>query len=120
MSLIPLAFLLLSSFLFYYRWSKNHQRDWLMRHGEKVAAQITSVQERTDVRINYRTPWEIHAAWQDPRTGQTYSFVSEMIMSDPRLQLMGPTIDVYVDPDKPTRYYMDLTALSHAHSMDPS
>lgn len=50
------------------------------------------------------------AEWTDTQTGKTYRFESEPLERDPRGQLEGRTLTVYIDPRRPERYRVVLPA----------
>jgi hypothetical protein len=116
---LPLVLLFLYAVILYPSWHRKQQFQWLKQHGQRVTAQITSVKENTHVRMNYRSPMVIYATWQDPGTSKTYTFHSTNLLFDPRPRLSGPTIDVILDPRDPSKYYMDLVALSKTPPVDP-
>jgi hypothetical protein len=114
---VPIPVLMLS-FYIYLVWNRNYRYEGLREHGQKITATITSVQEKTNVRLNYRHPFVIIAAWQDPQTQKIYSFVSRTISFDPRPRLSGSTIDVYIDPKDPSHYYVDLSVLNRTQPVN--
>jgi hypothetical protein len=114
--LIPVF--LIGGFL-YGHLAQHHRALLLVQNGRRISATITSVEENTHIRMNYQSPWVIYARWQDPDTLKTYTFHSSLISHDPRSQLSAPTIDVVMDPQDPTHYYMDLTVLYKTKPVDP-
>jgi hypothetical protein len=62
------------------------------------------------IRVNGVHPWQVHATWLDPATGQRHFFRSENLIEDPR-DLLGDrtTTDVIIDPGDPGgRYRVEL------------
>jgi hypothetical protein len=83
---------------------------WLARSGRRVAAEIQAVRANPRIRVNGVHPWQVHATWLDPATGQRHFFRSENLIEDPR-DLLGDrtTTDVIIDPGDPGgRYRVEL------------
>lgn len=50
----------------------------------------------------------LKAKWKDARTGIEYFFDSEPLADNPERQYKGRPVPVFIDPDKPQRYRMEL------------
>jgi len=85
----------------------NRIREWLLANGTRVTATCTGVELKRDVRVNGRSPYRIQAQWLNPATSLVHVFESPNLWFDPRPYFNGPTVDVLIDPNNPTRHYMD-------------
>jgi hypothetical protein len=92
-------------------WIRRRRTDsWLADSGRRVSADLDAVRINPRLRINGVHPWQVHASWLDPATGQRYRFRSDNLMEDPRDLLGDRTeVDVIIDPGDPGgRYRVDL------------
>lgn len=65
--------------------------------GTKITASIAHLQQVTNIQINNRSPYVIHARGVNPATGQEQIFKSFWLWSDPFTQAQaGRDIDVYL------------------------
>lgn len=93
---------------------RNHAATMRLKEtGQLVQADIVSIEQNKFVKINKRYyPFRIFCNWKDPLTGMHYTFKSRMIVNDPRPLLAGrKTLNVYIDPNNPKKYYMDVSFL---------
>lgn len=90
---------------------KNDEAKWLQTNGQRIDSTFVEVRTVIDVTINGRNPWKIVSKWQNLANGQTYFFESIDLMFDPTNYMAGQTITVYINPNDPTKYYMDITFL---------
>ncbi len=87
----------------------SRRKKWLMQHGQTIRATFTGVQLNTSFKINRRSPYQVHCQWLNPQTGQMHVFRSEDIWHDPSIVLNGHTVEVKIDRNNLTRYYVDLS-----------
>lgn len=93
---------------------------FLQEHGETVLAKFQSVERvvhrrsnthrhsRASIRVNRsRSTYKICAQWQNPQTQEIHVFESEPIKYDPSDYLEDIEIPVLIDPNDPSRYFMD-------------
>lgn len=90
------------------RITKAALREDLLRHGERVSAEVTKIVEVGSTAVNDHHPFIIHV--QCEIDGQTYEFRSENIWGDPR-DRMTSRVDVYVDRRDLSRHYVDVRFL---------
>ena len=60
--------------------------------------------------------YRIVTRWHNHTTGLHHTFVSEPVPFDPAPYLTGRPVSVWLDPDKPKRYVMDINFLADAHA----
>lgn len=87
------------------------RNNWLATNGALVAAHFRNLVLDTSRSINGVNPWKVVVCGNDPLTGKEMSFESEPVWQDPTRYLRNCPVDVYVDPNNPSRYYVDLTFL---------
>lgn len=79
----------------------------LVASGMKVAAEV-KIERDERFRAGDNNPWLIRGIWTDNRTGKEYSYSSKLYTIDPAPYLNGRShVDVYVNPDDPSKYHMD-------------
>ncbi len=91
--------------------------EWLKSNGHRVAAKFVRVMVNTHYSVNHRHPYQIVAQAQNPFTQIDTEFKSDNLWSDPT-PLMAPYLDqgasleVCIDPTKPTSYWVNTDFLS--------
>jgi hypothetical protein len=89
---------------------KRRLRAWLQQSGMKIQAKYTGVMLDSGIKVNRRHPWRLTAQWQDG-TGVVHTFESDMLFWDPSDHVKRDTVDVWIDPNDPRRYHLDLAFL---------
>ncbi|NEX23553.1 DUF3592 domain-containing protein [Thiorhodococcus mannitoliphagus] len=82
----------------------------LLREGRLIQAKFQGV-EPSPGRTNRRHAYRIVAHWQDPMTSKLHVFRSEPIWFDPSDYVDRELIDVRIDPQRPSSYYLDISFL---------
>ena len=85
----------------------------LQRRGRRLIAMVTAVEQEREERGNPEFPridyaYYIEAEWTDPQTGNTYRFRSDRLASSPKEYSPGTFVYVLIDPERPTRYMLEL------------
>lgn len=88
--------------------SSNRKREYLQVHGRIVNAKIQTVGLNESLEVNGRNPFMIVAQWHDTATNKVYVFESDNIWFDPADYIKEDTIQVYIQPDNPKRYWVDI------------
>ena len=84
----------------------------LKQTGSKISADIIHLQQQTGIRVNNRSPFIIQASGVDPLTAEKKIFNSTWIWTDVFVEVQNhKTIDVYIDSQNPSKYYMDLSSI---------
>lgn len=90
----------------------NHRRKIDLRtSGTRVAAEFQTVRCDHRFTINDRKSYVIICQWLNPETQKLHIFKSEKIWFDPTRVINRPTIDVYIQPGNPQKYYVDISFL---------
>lgn len=84
----------------------RRRRAELLQRGQRIEAKVIAVDLDRSLRVNGQHPWRIQAQWLDPQTQTMCVFHSETIWYDPS-ELVPETIGVWIDPQRPRRYWMD-------------
>lgn len=86
---------------------------WARENGAQVLAKFAGVAHDRTMKINGRSPYVVFADWRNPVDGKLYRFQSQKaIWFDPTAQLaQRPDLSLRVDPQQPTRYWLDLSHL---------
>lgn len=80
--------------------------------GRQVYAEPVHVQVNGRLQINGVSPWQIVAQWVDPATSKLHQFRSENVWYDPSIFVAQQRqIRVLIDPNRPSRYHMDISFL---------
>lgn len=103
-ALIPAVFIVLGAFFVFYVLKKRHRRKKLLESGRKVWAQITEVRPNYQVTINGRNPYIITCMAEGRVFRGNYE---KDIQSD----LLDKSVPVYISPEDPEQYYVDLSSL---------
>ena len=87
-----------------------HDRD-LRRRGRQLVTQVVKVEQDKRLSIGGTNPYVISSQWQDPSTGKIHVFESKYLWVHPRDVNEETTVTVYMSPDNPKDYFMDLSFL---------
>jgi hypothetical protein len=80
--------------------------------GRKTSLPVTDVIYDSSFKVNGRSPFVIVCQYHDAVSNKLYEFKSEHIWYDPSEFLKSREgIDIYIDPNDLTRYYMDTSFL---------
>jgi hypothetical protein len=83
---------------------------WLHSRGCKLTLKADQVLLDTQSSRDELHPYRIICRWRNPETDQAHVFESESIWFNPQ-DYLPETIDVYIHPEKPEVYYMDISFL---------
>ena len=108
---IGIVFFLIGSLGVLFRYLKNKKAQNLRETGKPISAKFTQVQLNTNQTLNGRNPFQILSQWQDPKTDELYVFKSESIWFDPTEFVKTDTVRVFIDPENPKDYVMDISFL---------
>ena len=114
-----LPFLLMAVLVAMPRWARHQRHKRLQENGVTIDARITSIEERTNIRMNYRSPWVIRATWRQPGSGRDYFFTSSHMWFDPRPRVNSPTIQVRINPQNPSEYEVNVAPLYNQPAVEP-
>lgn len=102
-----------AGFLLWPRW-KARKVAWLRKNGRKVAAEPVEVVLDPSISINHRHPYRILCQWRDPASGETHVFRSDALWADPGPMLGHQPLTVWVAPNDPRRYHVELPFLKES------
>lgn len=90
---------------------KKNEKEFLLRQGQVIYAKFQEVALNSSLKVNGRSPFIILAQWQNPQTQEIHFFKSENLWFDPRNYVKIEEIKVYIDPNNPKKYYLDISFL---------
>jgi hypothetical protein len=97
--------------LFHYVRQQNQTR--LLRTGKAVEANFVETFINGAFQVNGKSPLVVRSKWTDPLSQKQYTFDSENLWEDPSPYIKsGSTLTVYIEPDNPMQYYVDLRFLN--------
>ncbi len=96
---------------------KGGAKKRLKANGERVTGTITDVITITNVTINGSHPYKAECEVIDQFTGEKYLYSSKQVMND-ITYMVGSTVDVYVDPNDKSKYYVDLESVASDEDAD--
>lgn len=108
---IGTVFFLIGSLGVLLRYLKNKKAQNIRQTGKPISAKFTQVKLNTSQTLNGRNPFQILSQWQDPKTDELYVFKSDSIWFDPTDFVKTDTIRVFIDPENPKDYVMDISFL---------
>jgi hypothetical protein len=83
----------------------------LLHEGRPVEADFQAVSINSGIAINGRCPYRVTAQWVDPATSRVRVFQSHNVWFDPTAYVKDRKLKVFVDPNDPDKYYVDLSFL---------
>ena len=96
---------------------KNNKVKNLRKNGEVFTGTITDVKINRNVRINGRHPYKAECEVINPYDGEKYLYSSKNINSDIS-HFIGMTVNVYVDKNKKSKYYVDMDELMERYNTE--
>jgi hypothetical protein len=90
---------------------KARQDEYLKTQGTPIETTFQSVELNTSLRVNGRSPFRVVTQWQNPATSKLHVFESENLWFDPTSYIQGNKITVFIKPDNPKKYYVDVSFL---------
>ena len=99
----------LTSLFFYMKMViRDIERKKLLKTGMKISADHITVDLNKSFSSKGKNPYVIKCQWVQNQTNKTFSFVSKDFWIDPKPHVSGRLfLDVYIDPEDPSKYYMD-------------
>lgn len=84
------------------------KRKNLLSNGICVTGTIIDVVPDMSVRINQQHPYKAEVEFIDSITGERYLYSSDSVMNKSIHSMVGATVNVYVNPQDKSSYYVDL------------
>ncbi len=109
-TLFGIVFLLVGMGIIVGRMKRQKKRRRLLATGRKIQTKFSEVEKNTNVSINRKNPYRIITQYNEGN--ELFVFQSENIWFDPSSSIQeGQTIVVYVNRDRMSDYYMDVSFL---------
>ncbi|MBX7229144.1 MAG: DUF3592 domain-containing protein [Burkholderiaceae bacterium] len=93
------------------RFLKESKEKKLRNQGIPIQVEFQGVERNTQITINDRNPFRLIAQWQDPATSKLHLFESANIWFDPSPFISKRQLTVFIDPNNPRRYHLDISFL---------
>lgn len=104
-------FAMLGGGLIFFVIRSARMRKWLRANGTPIAVEFLEVERDTSQSVNGRHPYRVVAQGKNPFSGKLEQFLSDPIWVDPTDELAGKKLKVFIDPNKPSRYSVDIDRL---------
>lgn len=86
--------------------------DWLLRHGRLLTGRSPRVVHDTAIEVMGSSPFRVDVDVHDPVRNEVHVLASGLVWFDPSPFLTDrESLDVYIDPQRPERYLVDLSFL---------
>ena len=89
----------------------QRKKSTLTSTGDAIEADFQNVELNESVSVNNTHPYRILAQWLNPRTNEVHIFKSENIWFDPTNHIKNKKIKVYIEPNNPKKYHVDISFL---------
>ncbi|MBD5465296.1 MAG: DUF3592 domain-containing protein [Lachnospiraceae bacterium] len=87
---------------------KKQKRKHLLANGRVLHATVERVGRNTSITVNGQNPYVIYCSWKDEYADVLYRFKSDNLWTDPSFLFdSGSEINVYVDGNDFSKYYVD-------------
>ena len=97
---------------FIHQKNANKRKEFLLRNGQKITANVTAVTINRNLTVNGRNPFRITCQRHESSNNTVHTFESENIWFDPSsFAPQGKEVTVYVDYTNPKKYYVDISFL---------
>ncbi|MBU1718123.1 MAG: DUF3592 domain-containing protein [Bacteroidetes bacterium] len=118
-SVFPIIFVIVGIFPFLigvlllrYKIRKVKTNTILLQTGQKIQADIISIDYNRGLTVNDKNPLQIECQWLQAFDNTVYVFRSDNLWFDPRPFLGDRTqLDVYIERENPKKYYVDVSFL---------
>ena len=87
---------------------KKQKRKHLLANGRVLHATVERIGRNTSITVNGQNPYVIYCSWKDEYADVLYRFKSDNLWTDPSFIFdSGSEINVYVDGNDFSKYYVD-------------
>lgn len=108
LGIMGIVFFCIGAIPLYFSINKSLQNKRLLAKGRVLHATVEKISLDPNFNINGENPYIIYCTWENEQTGQLVRFKSERLWTDPSAVFgTGSEIDVYVDENTLSKYYVD-------------
>lgn len=87
---------------------RNKRQQNIYENGIRIQAKVDAIELDYSLTVNGMHPFIIHCTYKDESTNEMHEFVSSQFWEDPEMVFpLDSEIDVYVDPNDYSNYYVD-------------
>jgi hypothetical protein len=90
---------------------RARKEEVLRASGIPIETDIQTVQLNTRLEVNGEHPFQVLTQWLNPATSEVHVFKSHNVWFDPTQYLDGRRVTVYIEPNNPKKYFVDLSFL---------
>lgn len=92
-----------------YKIHKKNKKTRLIESGQRIIAEIESIDMDYNITINGRHPYRVFCNYNNPYDGYIYKFKSDILSFNPNdFYNIGNPVDVYVEQGNFKNYYVDV------------
>lgn len=114
------SFALISGIVLFIQLRNSSISRKLQRNGLRIDAVYIETILNTTYEVNGMSPYKIICKWKNPNTGIEYEFKSNNIWDNPQYAIENNNITkipVYIDPENPEKYYVDVKEIQEKINM---
>jgi len=111
MAVLGIIFLTISAILVTFARLQRKKEAFLREHGTKIQSSYQDVELNESLSVNGRHPYRITSQWLDPHSNTLHVFKSENLWFDPSDFINSDDLLVYIDPNNPKKYLLDISFL---------
>lgn len=89
----------------------NRNEAYLKTNGEAIDTEFQHVARNASITVNGAHPYQIFTQWLNPQTSELHIFKSKNLWFDPTKHIKTHKIKVYIQPNNPKKYYLDVSFL---------
>jgi hypothetical protein len=112
---LGLVFASIGSGIIVYGWQSAKKEAFLRQQGRLIQAEFQQVELNEILEINGVNPFRIVAQWHNSRSNELFIFKSANLWFDPSAYVQDRKIPVYIDPNNPSKYIVDISFLPKVH-----
>ncbi len=90
---------------------KGRKEEYLKKNGVPIETDFQSVELNGSLSVNGRHPFRVLSQWRNPATSEVHLFHSNNLWYDPTSYITSKRITVFIEPDNPKNYLVDLSFL---------
>lgn len=109
--MIGSIFLIIGSSILLFSHLSSRKKINLSATGQAIQADYQNVELNESISVNNTHPYRILAQWINPDTSELHLFKSENIWFDPTNHIKNKKMKVYIAPNNPQKYHMDISFL---------
>jgi len=111
LGILGLVFFSIGAAIMLFAKHSNRNEAYLKTNGEVIDTEFQHVARNESMTVNGTHPYQIITQWLNPHTSEVHVFKSKNIWFDPTQHIKTQKIKVYIQPNNPKRYHLDVSFL---------